>query len=163
MRDPERYTTTDGSKPTSDGSTPTEEYLADGQAKAHWILTKEERAKGFIRPVRTTYKHVGVRPTHKVYELSDEDKAKFAQEGYTHYEDMHNDDSTNIVGRYWSTEKLNSGCGGITHMPLSIAETYAREPRFYGQTFCTRCRGYHDVEEFVWVDGGQETDERLGS
>ncbi len=31
-----------------------------GQQKAYVVLTQEERAKGFVRPVRRTYTHVGV-------------------------------------------------------------------------------------------------------
>lgn len=29
-----------------------------GQHEDYWILSEEERAKGFVRPVRTTYKHL---------------------------------------------------------------------------------------------------------
>lgn len=38
-------------------TTPTSERLPGGQAAAHWILSEEERAKGFVRPVRHHYKH----------------------------------------------------------------------------------------------------------
>lgn len=38
--------------------TPTAETHPDGQAKDHWVLSDEERAKGFIRPVRRAYKHL---------------------------------------------------------------------------------------------------------
>lgn len=30
----------------------------DGQHAAYWVLSPEERAKGFVRPVRRAYKHV---------------------------------------------------------------------------------------------------------
>lgn len=33
-----------------------------GQQKAYVVLTEEERAKGFVRPVRTSYVHVGISP-----------------------------------------------------------------------------------------------------
>jgi hypothetical protein len=36
---------------------PTNERLPDGQHVDHWILPDEERAKGFVRPVRTSYVH----------------------------------------------------------------------------------------------------------
>lgn len=36
---------------------PTAERLPDGQHADHWILSDEERAKGFVRPVRRTYVH----------------------------------------------------------------------------------------------------------
>lgn len=31
---------------------------ATGQHKGHWVLSAEERAKGLIRPVRRSYRHV---------------------------------------------------------------------------------------------------------
>lgn len=40
-----------------DASTPTQKRHPDGQAKDHWVLTPEERAKGFVRPVRESYLH----------------------------------------------------------------------------------------------------------
>lgn len=39
------------------GPAPTEERLADGQHTDHWVLSPEEIAKGFVRPVRRTYVH----------------------------------------------------------------------------------------------------------
>lgn len=43
--------------PDPTASTPTKEKLPDGQYADHWVLSDEERAKGFVRPVRHTYKH----------------------------------------------------------------------------------------------------------
>lgn len=80
-----------------------------GQNEKYLVLSEDERAKGFVRPVRTAYVH---------------------------------------------TE-----CGTLTTMGLSIAETYARDPKFYGSTFCCACGGHFRVEEFVW-DG---TDLVVGS
>lgn len=34
------------------------ELKKNGQQKAYVVLTDEERAKGFVRPVRRTYKHL---------------------------------------------------------------------------------------------------------
>lgn len=53
-------------------------------------------------------------------------------------------------------------CGALTTMSQSLAETYARDPKFYIGTFCCGC-GTHFTfgtpdGAFVW-DG---TDERLG-
>ncbi len=73
---------------------------SNGQQKAYVVLTEEERAKGFVRPVRTTYVH---------------DK-----------------------------------CGGETRMGLPIAETYARDPYFYGATFCVDCGTHFPVAQFKW-------------
>lgn len=80
-----------------------------GMQKGYVVLSPEERAKGFVRPVRTTY-------THKV-------------------------------------------CGKDTWMNLALAETYARDPKFYDGTFCSTCRVHKPLNEFVWA----ETDEQLGN
>lgn len=48
-------------------------------------------------------------------------------------------------------------CGTITTMGQPIAETYARQPTFYGTTFCYACKEYLPVGErgdFVWTDDG---------
>lgn len=44
---------TDGSPVTPDHR----ELRPDGQQKGYVVLTEEERHKGFVRPVRQTYKH----------------------------------------------------------------------------------------------------------
>lgn len=75
------------------------------QAEAYLVLSDEERAKGFVRPVRQSYVH--------------------------------------------------SECGALTKMSLGIAETYARDPKFYGATYCCRCQRHIPVSEFVW-DGTSE-------
>lgn len=51
------------------------------------------------------------------------------------------------------------GCGALTKMGSVIAETYARDPKFYGATFCVGCNKHLPVGEFLW-DG---TKEILGS
>lgn len=83
-----------------------------GQHASYIVLAPGERAKGFVRPVRKTYKH----------------------------------------------EK----CGATTSMGVSLAETYARDPGFYGSTFCSRCNGHFPVGaggQFVW----EGTDEKVGT
>lgn len=83
-----------------------------GQHEGYWVLSEDERAKGFVRPVRTKYLHLP--------------------------------------------------CGVVTRMNQSIAETYARDPKFYGATFCISCKGHYPVGvdgEFVW-DG---TNEKVGT
>ena len=42
------------------------------------------------------------------------------------------------------------GCGIRTTMALAIAETYARDPKFYTGTFCCECNKHFPVEQFVW-------------
>lgn len=53
MSDNPRITLTDGSPVTPDHR----ELRADGQQKGYVVLSEEERAKGFVRPVRTKYMH----------------------------------------------------------------------------------------------------------
>lgn len=79
------------------------------QADVYLILSEEERAKGFIRPVRRKYVH--------------------------------------------------TVCGSVTTMSTALAETYARQPTFYGATYCVHCSMHRPVSEFTW-DG---TDEVVGS
>lgn len=44
-------------------------------------------------------------------------------------------------------------CHTTTSMAPSIAETYARDPKFYGATYCCRCRMHLPVSQFQWLDG----------
>jgi hypothetical protein len=92
---------------TSDPSDPRLTHGADDQsvpqADAYLVLSEEDRARGFIRPVRTAYIH--------------------------------------------------ETCGSVTTMSRTIAETYARQPSFYGSTYCVKCRMHRPVGaegEFVW-------------
>jgi hypothetical protein len=76
------------------------------QHDTYLVLSDEERAKGFVRPVRRSYVH--------------------------------------------------TVCGVETRMGQAIAETYARDPHFYGSTYCVACRKHLPVGEhgeFVWDDG----------
>lgn len=87
----------------------------NGQHEAYWVLSAEERAKGFVRPVRQSYRH--------------------------------------------------GSCGTITKMGLAIAETYARDPKYYGATFCIHCGDHLPVGEhgdFTWMDGERDTQEKVG-
>lgn len=75
------------------------------QAEVYLVLSEEERAKGFVRPVRRSY---------------------------------------------WHTT-----CGKITTMGQALAETYARQPNFYGATYCAHCGQHRPVGadgEFYWCD-----------
>lgn len=54
------------------------------------------------------------------------------------------------------------GCGTVTTMDYTIAETYAKNPAFYGATYCVGCRMHRpvgDSGEFYW-DG---TTEKVGT
>lgn len=51
---------------------------------------------------------------------------------------------------------VHQKCGGATTMGLALAETYARDPRFYSGTYCVGCGTHFPVGtdgEFVWDDG----------
>ena len=74
------------------------------QNAVYLVLSEEERAKGFIRPVRNSCCH--------------------------------------------------TACGGITTMGDALAETYAREPKFYGSTYCVWCKMHKAVSEFTWEPDG---------
>lgn len=76
------------------------------QNKAYLVLSPEELAKGFVRPLRDVYRH--------------------------------------------------TVCGTDTRMSYELAATYARNPGFYGLTYCVQCRKHRPVGaagEFVWLDG----------
>jgi hypothetical protein len=101
------------SRLTTDPNDPRLGHGADSgpvpQNQAYLVLSEEERAKGFVRPVRQAYVH--------------------------------------------------AACGSVTTMGLALAETYARNPKFYGATYCVSCSMHKPVSEFRW-DG---TDEVVGS
>ncbi len=80
-----------------------------GMNEVYLVLSEEERAKGFVRPVVQTYVHA---------------------------RDL-------------------GGCGVVTHMGLALSETYARQPNFYGATYCVSCQTHKRVGEdgeFYWCD-----------
>lgn len=47
-------------------------------------------------------------------------------------------------------------CGSVTSMGRALSETYARDPKFYGATFCVRCNAHFPVSQFVWTADGAE-------
>lgn len=106
-------------------------------AAAYLVLSAEELAKGFVRPVRRTYRHVGPVP-----------------EGTP----SRNADGTLVP--------VGKGCGTVTSMGLRLAETYARDPSFYSGTYCVGCRMHRPVGatgEFVWVNPDSTDGERVGT
>ena len=112
-------TTSDGRPPHpgfENASAPSPADRVTGQNASYWVLSQEERAKGFVRPVRFEYWH--------------------------------------------------ERCGTITSMMRDIAETFARDPKFYGTTFCIQCRGQFATGrngQFFWMDGDEVTNERVGT
>lgn len=135
---------------------------------AYLVLSPEERAKGFIRPVRRSYVHVGIAgPKFSVRDLTDEEEERYhaVASGWVKFEVYPPGYKGSSTGRFWTQAKLDSvgkGCGTVTTMGQALAETYAREPGFYGATYCCGCSMHRPVGEdgeFVW-DG---TDERVGT
>ena len=141
-----------------------------GMHKDYWVLSPSERAKGFVRPVRNQYKHVGIPgPTYPLRDLDDDEKERYAQYGYLKFEEYPESEHP-TTGRFWTQAKLDrvrGGCRTVTWMGSALAETYAREPEFYGSTFCVGCKVHLPVGkdgEFVWLDfRGDETAERVGT
>lgn len=136
-----------------------------GQNKKYLVLSEEERAKGFVRPVRNVYVHVGrPAPKHPLRDLTEEEKTRHAQHNYAKYE-VYPESEAPLVGRFWTQQdldKVNKGCGVETKMARALAETYARQPNFYGATYCCGCNMHLPVGEdgeFVWLG----TQERVGT
>lgn len=133
-----------------------------GQQEAYLVLSDEERAKGFVRPFRDSYFHVGPHgPKHQLRDLTYEEKRRYAGEGYVQFEPYPESESP-VTGRFWTRAQLDAvamGCGTLTRMSREIAETYARDPKFYGGTFCVGCKQHLPLAEFKWAG----TDELVGS
>lgn len=80
------------------------------------------------------------------------------------------DPATGQHGQYWVLSEserargfvrpvrrsyIHATCGVETRMGLALCETYARDPKFYGATFCVGCRMHLPVAEFRWVEDGE--------
>lgn len=51
------------------------------------------------------------------------------------------------------TSYKHNVCGAVTTVGRALAETYARDPYFYGGTFCVTCNVHKPLAEFEWLDG----------
>ena len=150
-------TLTDGSPVTEDHR----ELKSNGQQKGYIVLSEEERRKGFVRPVRCSYVHVGPPgPKHELRDLTTEEKERYGSD-WAKFE-MYPASERPKTGKFWTQKELDhvgKGCYVTTTMGLALAETYSRDPGFYGGTFCCGCGKHLPVNEFVWVG----TEERVGS
>jgi len=162
-------TTTDGKPPRpgyEHASAPAPVNSKTGQHEAYWVLSEAEHAKGFVRPVRKSYRHVGCRPRYPLRDLTAKEQVDYANEGYAKYE-AYPESELPALGKFWTQRELASGCGTVTTMGLALAETYARQPSFYGSTFCVHCSGHFPVGqqgEFIWLtDDGRDTTEKVGT
>ena len=150
-----KTTLTDGSPVTDDHR---EIDPNTGLQKGYVVLSEEERAKGFVEPVRNSYTHIG---------------RKICGHDFGAYEggvlgehlvcgDVPGHDADHGSHRMLADSKkmarLESlgyfgGCGATTTMGRSLAETYAAKPTFYSGTYCTMCGTHFSVGEggeFVW-------------
>jgi hypothetical protein len=46
-------------------------------------------------------------------------------------------------------------CGTVTTMGRALSETYARDPKFYGSTYCCHCQMHRSVADFTWTKDGE--------
>lgn len=127
------------------------------------VLSEAERVKGYVRPLRRAYRHVGPHgPRHPLRDLTDEERERYDE--YVKFEEYPEDSST--LGRFWTQAQLDAkGCGTVTTMGFELAETYARDPQFYGGTYCAGCLNHFPVGpegEFVWEDD-QPPGQRVGT
>jgi hypothetical protein len=113
-----------------------------GQHEGYIVLCEEERAKGFVRPYRNAYRHVGPRICGM----------HVGPDGATVcYMDPKHEGACGVA-----TGRRPSACGVVTTMGRSLSETYARDPSFYGATFCCNCNAHYPVAQFVWTADGQQ-------
>lgn len=159
--------TTDGEPPDDDRwdeDAPKPIDPKTGQHRAYWVLPESERAKGFVRPLRHSYLHVGPPVDRdfldKLRDLTAEEQERYRECRYVKFEE-YGEDKSPLTGRFWTQKQLDGigGCGTVTTMGNDIAETYARQPNYYGSTFCFHCKKHFAVEEFVWENDRT----RLGS
>lgn len=131
---------------------------ASGQYERYAVLPESDRRKGFVRPYRDTYKHIGPRePRFPLLDLTQEQQDRYAAYGYVKYE-KYPDSGGSVVGKFWTQGELDrvGKCGYTTSMGRALSETYARDPKYYGATFCAHCGQHYPVGEdgeFVWLDG----------
>ena len=168
--DAPKVCTTDGKPPAhgherETGAPAPQPVEAGGMHGAYWVICAEDRAKGFVRPFRDSYQHVGIPgPRYELRDLTAEELERYAAFGYIKFE-AYPPECAPVTGSFWTQERLDKvgkGCGVVTRMSRPIAETYARDPKFYGSTFCVGCKTHlpvGEVGEFVW-DG---TGERVGT
>jgi hypothetical protein len=140
----------------------------NGQNESYMVLSEDEIKKGFVRPIRNSYIHVGKIPSykriHKILEENDEYFPKYSALMTV----IEKEDGSFLGGSYvtpeeldaWQNNKMIGGCGTTTTInSKEIVETYSRNPSFYDSTFCCECGKHLPVGEFVWSG----TKERVGS
>lgn len=132
-----------------------------GQHDGYIVLCPDERAKGFVRPYRDAYKHVGHLIARCQITQTGEDHERPRQcIRRTGHEDNHEFTELMLVNGpiqfilLGPLSPREGGCGTVTTMGRALSETYARDPSFYGATFCVTCNRHLPVAEFVWTADG---------
>lgn len=125
-----------------------------GQNVVYLVLSEAERAEGFTRPLRHSYAHTGDKPKYPLRRLTDEEEVTYADSHYVAFE-AYPVERLPCTGRYWTQLDMDRvTCGTVTTMADAIAETYARNPRYYGSTFCCHCGQHFPVKQFTWCSDG---------
>jgi len=57
--------------------------------------------------------------------------------------------------RPFRNKYIHQRCGVETIMGEALSSTYARDPKFYGATYCVGCRMHLPVSEFLWSADGE--------
>src|SRR6266702_4422174 len=92
------------------------------QNEVYLVLSDVERAKGFVRPYRDSYVHVGQKPKYLLRDLDAEEQERYHAYGYIKFEPYPKSDSS-AVGRYWTEAQLNrEACGALTRMGRVLSE-----------------------------------------
>lgn len=126
----------------------------DGMQLTYLVLSAEERAKGFVRPLRRAYRHLGPQHKYPLRDLTPEERARYGKQGDVKFEPYGPEEAPK-TGRFWTQAMLDRrNCGAVTRMGLALCETYARDPSFYGSTYCHACQEHFPVAEFVWDEDG---------
>lgn len=148
----------------TDGSTPSPGFTdkkENGQQVDYLVLCPEERAKGFVRPYRDSYIHAGKKLRGELEMLDEPVKNEVTGKMYAAIDRFELSHGAK-AGTYLTQEEVDQikhtghygGCGTLTKMSSSIAETYARNPKFYSGTFCCGCGKHFPVGEFTWEPDG---------
>jgi hypothetical protein len=133
------------------------ELRQDGQQKGYVVLTPEERTKGFVKPLRSSYIHTGLKAPEGLRDLTPEEASEHGEDcGADTFVKVDPIGGRRRKGRYWTREdvaRIGKGCGMLTRMGSALSETYARDPNFYSGTFCCGCSKHFPLNEFTWEDG----------
>lgn len=151
----------------ADGSPVTDDHRiinpATGLQKDYVVLSEEERKRGFVRPFRDSYRHVGRQVCGRIRQLPHAPESRPGENLHICIMAPGHEwpcevwkacDDPNARHRALHDNRLG-GCGKITIMSRPIAETYARDPFFYVGTFCVHCRIHlpvGELGEFTWYE-----------